>query len=82
MLENPFQGWSLLTQVIKSWQATGATIRDAMQPMHHEFETVQQGIESQAPGVSHTHLTPRATRVAYDAVMRTVIWRFCHIRGS
>ena len=80
MMENPFQGWSLPTQVIKPWQATAATIRDATQPMHHEFETV--GIESQAPGVSHTHLTPRATRVAYDAVMRTVIWRFCHIRGS
>ena len=47
-----------------------------MSQMHHAITTFQKEIEAQAQEASYKHLSIRATRGAYDSVMRSSIEEF------
>ena len=56
--------------------ARGSTKREVMSHMYHAFPIFQKEIEAQAPEDSYRNLSTRATRGAYDAVVRSPIEEF------
>ena len=54
----------------------GSTKREVMSQMHHAFTTFQKEVEAQAQEASYKNLSIRATRGAYDSVMRSSIEEF------
>ena len=56
--------------------ARGSTKREVMSHMYHAFPIFQKEIEAQAPEDSYRNLSTRATRGAYNAVMRSPIEEF------
>ena len=50
--------------------------REVMSQMHHAFTTFQKEVEAQAQEASYKKLLTRATRGAYDSVMRSSIEEF------
>ena len=67
------------TEADYTWHITfvrGSTTREVMSQMHHALTTFQKEIEAQAQEASYRNLSKRATRGAYDLVMRSSIEEF------
>ena len=71
--------WQNTGEADYTWHITfmrGSTKREVMAQMHHAFTTFQKEVEAQAQEASYRNLSTRATRGAYDAVMRSSIEEF------
>ena len=71
--------WQNTNEADCTWHITfmkGSTRRELMAQMHHAFTTFQKEVEAQAQEASYRNLSVRATRGAYDAVMRSSIEEF------
>ena len=70
--------WQRASEADYTWHITfakGSTKREVMSQMHHAFTTFQE-IEAHAQEASYKKLSIRATRGAYDSVMRSSIEEF------
>ena len=66
--------WQPATEADYTWHITflkGTTKRETMSQMHHALTTFQKEIEAQTQEASHRNVSTRATRGAYDTVMRS-----------
>ena len=75
--------WQRANEADNTWHITfakGSTKREMMSQMHHAFTTFQKEVEAQAQEASYKKLSLRATRGAYDSVMRSPIEEF--IKGD
>ena len=71
--------WQRASEADYTWHITcakGSTKREVMSQMHHAFTTFQKEVEAQAQEASYKNLSIRATRGAYDSVMRSSIEEF------
>ena len=71
--------WQRANEADYTWHiifAKGSTKREVMSQMHHAFTTFQKEVEAQAQEASYKNLSIRATRGAYDSVMRSSIEEF------
>ena len=71
--------WQRANEADYTWHITfakGSTKREVMSQMHHAFTTFQKEVEAQAQEASYKKILTRATRGAYDSVMRSSIEEF------
>ena len=71
--------WQHAREADYTWHITFAkssTKREVMSQMHHAFTTFQKAVEAQAQEASYRSLSTRATRGAYDSVIRSSIGDF------
>ena len=71
--------WQFAGEAEYTWHITFArasTKREVMSQMHHAFTTFQKEVEAQAQEAWYRNLSTRASRGAYDSVMRSSIKDF------
>ena len=75
--------WQRASEAEYTWHITfakGSPKREVMSQMHHAFTTFQKEVEAQEQEASCKNLSIRATRGAYDSVMRSSIDEFINPR--